>query len=224
MLRRRVSRGQSREPERRITPKLKSTLTAPPGYAGRYPLTESLLPTRTNMSALDSHESTMWLSTRRRLSHGDTDWTGFADFVGLPHLSVVRSIDSCWNRCIEGNFAVASMLDLWETLASLRPAESETEYHLLCVDSAHHDTFTHPQLTFLGYDLSDETWTSSLLNCGRWEGELAPLAAGSQPNGLLDLSSAKTAQEILPVEWDDDPHSYVTIWALYEVTRSARNG
>ena len=33
-----------------------------------------------------------------------------------------------------------------------------------------------PYLKFLGYDLSDETWTSSLLNCGRWEGELMNIA------------------------------------------------
>jgi len=176
------------------------------------------------MSAVDPREATMWLSTRQCLRHGEPQWDGFSDFVGLAHLSEVRSIDSCWNRCVEGNFAVAAMPDLWEKLASLQPAESETEYHLLFADSAHHDTFTHPQLTFLGYDLSDETWTSSLLNCGRWEGQLAELAAGSRPNGLLDLPAAQTAQQILPEEWHDDPHSYVTIWALYEVARSPKNG
>lgn len=165
----------------------------------------------------------MWLSTRQRLCRGDAVWDSFTDFVGLSHLSEVRSIDTCLNHCIEGNFAIVSMPNLWDTLTLLEPPKTEAEYHLLFVDSGHHDTFTHPQLTFLGYDLSDETWTSSLLNCGRWDGQLAHLAAGSQPNGLLDLQAAKTAQQVLPKEWNNDPHSHVTIWALYEVARTTRN-
>lgn len=67
---------------------------------------------------------------------------------------------------------------------------------------------------FTDYDLSDWTWTSSFLNCGRWQGQLAALAAGSRSNELLDLAAAKRAQDILPAEWNDDPHSDVTIWAL----------
>jgi len=176
------------------------------------------------MTAIELHEPTMWLSTRQRLCKGDTDWDGFTDFVGLSHLSEVRSIDSCWNACVEGNFPIASISDLWGKLESLRPAKMGKEYHLLFVDSEHHDTFTDPGLTFLGYDLSDETWTSSLLNCGRWQGQLAALAAGSRSNGLLDLLAAKTAQAVLPNEWDGDPHGYVTIWALYEVVREAKSG
>ena len=43
-----------------------------------------------------------------------------------------------------------------------------------------------PYLKFLGYDLSDETWTSSLLNCGRWEGELMKIAQRVNQYGLLN--------------------------------------
>jgi len=69
----------------------------------------------------------------------------------------------------------------------------------------------------MGYDLSDETWTSSLLNCGRWEGTLAPIAQRVNQYGLLSLEDAKTAQSLLPEAWHDDPHAMVTIWALFEV-------
>ena len=176
------------------------------------------------MTTFDPHEATMWLSTRKRLRKGNSEWNSFTEFVELSHLSEVRSIDSFCNPCREGNFAIASLADLWDKLESLQAAEKESEYHLLFVDSDHHNIFTHQRLTFLGCDLSDETWTSTLLNCGPWKGPLAALAAGSRPNGLLELSAAKTAQSVLPEEWDDDPHSHVTIWALYEVARETTNG
>ena len=163
-------------------------------------------------------EAKMWLSTRQRLCKGDPNWDAFTDFVGLSHLSEVRSIDSSWNPCIEGNFPIDSMSYLWDNLESLLPQKAANEYYLLCVDSEYHDTFPHPRLTFLGYDLSDETWTSTLLNCGPWEGKLAILAANSRSNGLLELPAAKTAQALLPDEWNNDHHSHVTIWALYEVS------
>ena len=107
---------------------------------------------------------------------------------------------------------------LWDNLESLLPQKTANEYHLLIVDSEYHEIFSHPRLTFLGYDLSDETWTSTLLNCGPWEGKLATIAANRHSNGLLELPAAKTAQAILPDEWNNDPHSHVTIWALYEVS------
>ena len=176
------------------------------------------------MTAPGIQEATMWLSTRQYLRKGDTEWDSFTDFIGLSHLSEVRSIDSSWNRCTDGNYPIDSMESLWGKLESMHPAKTDREYHLLFVDSAHHSAFTHSRLTFLGYDLSDDTWTSSLLNCGRWQGQLAPLAAGSRSNGLLEFPAAKTAQAVLPAEWHDDPHSFVTVWALYEVARSLNNG
>ena len=79
----------------------------------------------------------------------------------------------------------------------------------------------HPQLTLLGHDLSDRTRTSTLLNCGRWEGVLEPIAKRARDNGLLDLPDAKLAQALLPEAWQGDAHAYVTIWALYEVMHEA---
>ena len=66
--------------------------------------------------------------------------------------------------------------------------------------------------------MSDETWTSSLLNCGRWQGILEPIARRTKENGLLKLEDAKLAQSLLPKAWGGDPHGFVTVWALFEVT------
>ena len=90
--------------------------------------------------------------------------------------------------------------------------------HLLFADALEEAIAQHhPRLKLLGYDLSDETWTSSLLNCGRWEGILAPIAQQVNQYGLLNLEDAKIAQSLLPDAWCNDPHAFVTIWALFEM-------
>lgn len=69
---------------------------------------------------------------------------------------------------------------------------------------------------FLGCDLSDETMTSSVLNCGPWRGKLAPFVERLNAVGLLSVSDARRVQEILPAEWGaHEPHAAVQIWALY---------
>jgi hypothetical protein len=78
----------------------------------------------------------------------------------------------------------------------------------------------HPRLTLLGHDLSERDCsigTSSLFNCGLWTGVLEPIVARALPNGLLTLEDAKLAQALLPEAWHRDPHSDVTVWAMYEV-------
>ena len=39
----------------------------------------------------------MWLSTRRIRRSGDPEWDDYIQFVGLPHLREVRTIDSWRN-------------------------------------------------------------------------------------------------------------------------------
>ncbi|HKO91164.1 MAG TPA: hypothetical protein VJU61_08430 [Polyangiaceae bacterium] len=96
-----------------------------------------------------------------------------------------------------------------------RPA-SEREYYLLgrLLESDSADPIDG--FEFLGCDLSDQTMTSSVLNCGPWKGSLAPLVRCLNAVGLLSVSDARRAQEILPVEWgSEEPHATVQIWALY---------
>ena len=166
----------------------------------------------------------MWLSARALRRCGDPDdpeWDDFVRFLGIPHLREVRSIDSWCNPCVEGNYPVYSWDELWERLELLSPADPLLTYHLLFTDAlAAGPRLEHPQLKLLGYDLSDETWTSSLLNCGQWQGVLEPIARRRGENGLLGLEDAQLAQALLPEVWRGDPHSHVTVWALFEVVPS----
>jgi hypothetical protein len=92
------------------------------------------------------------------------------------------------------------------------------QYYLLFADALKEAIPQHhPQLTLLGYDLSDETWASSLLNCGRWDGILAPIAQNVNQYGLLNLEDSKMAQSLLSDAWCNTPHAFVTIWALFEM-------
>lgn len=162
----------------------------------------------------------LWLSTREIRRAGDPEWEGYIQFIGLPHLREVRSIDSWCNPGLGGNLPVSSLEELWECLEAdgdSGPTDG-SQYHLLFTDAlGHHGSICHPRLKLLGYDLSDETWTSSLLNRGQWQGILEPIARRSGQNGLLSLEDAKLAQAVLPEAWRGDPHSFVTIWVLFEI-------
>lgn len=161
-----------------------------------------------------------WLSTRIIRRKGEPEWDGYIDFIGLPQLHEIRTIDSWCNPHAEGsgNYGLESLEQMEEILDLLPCPIPGKEYYQLFTDALKVTIpENHPQLKLLGYDLSDETWTSSLLNCGRWQGNLAPLAQRVNQYGLLNLDDAKTAQSLLPVVWCNDPHAFVTIWALFEL-------
>lgn len=157
----------------------------------------------------------LWFSKRRVLRAGDPEWNSYIEFSGLAHLAEVRTIDGMLNPRLEGDFPVSTLDELWEKEL---PPRTSSEYYLVFTDaSGPNGSISHPRLTLLGYDLSDETWTSSVLNCGQWEGALEPIAQRMGENGLLTLEDARLAQTLLPEEWDGDPHSYITVWALFEL-------
>lgn len=161
-----------------------------------------------------------WLSTRVIRRVGEPEWADYINFLGLPHLSEVRSIDSWCNPHAEGSgdYALESLEQVEEVLDLLPHPIVGKQYYLLFADALKEAIpQNHPRLKLLGYDLSDETWTSSLLNCGRWEGILAPIAQKVNQYGLLNLEDAKTAQVLLPDAWGHDHHAFVTIWALFEM-------
>ena len=161
----------------------------------------------------------MWLSQRKLFRTGDPGWNSYVQFVGLSHLQEVRTIDLACNPCLDGNYPINTLEELWELENRLLPRpRTSSDYWLLFTDTfGTNKALAHSRLTLLGYDLSDETWTSSLLNCGRWEGALEPIARRTGRNGLLSLEDAKLAQALLPEVWDGDPHSHVNVWALFEV-------
>jgi hypothetical protein len=168
----------------------------------------------------EMQEDFIWLSTRKIRRAGEPEWDNYSKFVGQPHWEEVRTIDNWCNPCLDGNYAQDSIEGVWEFLEEgiLKAPENDDEYHLLFVDAeGEHHPLLHPRLHLLGYDLSDETWTSSLLNCGRWMGPLEAIARRTKSNGLLNFEDAVEAKRILPEAWNGDPHANLTIWALYEI-------
>jgi len=162
----------------------------------------------------------MWLSTRFKFREGDERWSKYLAFVGLPELKEVRSLDASLSPCVDdAEYPVASLAELPTVLETVPPVANEGQYHLLVVDTEEEELPSgRADCRLLGYDLSDETHTSSLLNCGTWEGRLSPLASRHNGYGLLTYEDAVLVQTLLPTEWPGDPHGEVTIWALYEIT------
>lgn len=166
----------------------------------------------------------MWLSTRVIRRAGEPEWADYINFLGLSHLAEVRSIDSWCNPHAEGSsdYQLHSLAFVGEVLDLLPTPIPGQQYYLLFADALIESIpQNHPQLKLLGYDLSDETSTSTLLNCGRWSGILAPIAERVNKYGLLNLEDAKMAQVLLPDAWCQNDHAFVTIWALFEM-RSSR--
>jgi hypothetical protein len=164
----------------------------------------------------------MWVSTRHKFGPSDASWTRYIGFIGLPHLSEVRSIDSALNDYVDGcgSIPLDSLSDLPDALAALPNPKGEREYSLLFLDAEIESApLDVPRFRLLGHDLSDETHTSSLLNCGPWTGKLAPFAHRLNEFALLTLGDARLAKSLLPEAWPDDPHANVTVWALYEIDR-----
>ncbi|MGK7883565.1 MAG: hypothetical protein AB4057_02940 [Crocosphaera sp.] len=176
----------------------------------------------------------MWLSVREIRKFGDPEWDDYINFIGLPNLREIRSIDSWCNPLIDDSFyaellsscnnysldnlGLSSIKELELIVNQLPKLTSSKYYYLLIADSSKQEIDKEiPYLKFLGYDLSDETWTSSLLNCGKWEGELMKIAQRVNQYGLLNWEDAILARSKLPQAWNNDHHAFVTIWELYEV-------
>jgi hypothetical protein len=140
----------------------------------------------------------MWcLSTRIIRRAGEPEWEDYINWIALPHLLEIRTIDSWCNPHAEdsGDYLLESLEQAWEFLLDdLLPSPViDEQYYLLFTDALSLEIgHNHPRLKLLGYDLSDETWTSSLLNCGRWEGVLAPIAQRVNQYGLLRKGRCQT--------------------------------
>lgn len=173
---------------------------------------------------MDAHRTGIWLSTRKTFRSGDPAWEKYVDFVGLPHLSETRTIDAALNAYVEdsGDYAVPSFDALPRLLEQAPAPAAADEYRLLWLD-AETQPAPPPELgaILLGHDLTDETHTSTLLNCGRWEGGLEPFTRRLNGYGLLSFEDAVAAKALLPRVKPDEPHALVTVWALYELPRGS---
>lgn len=159
-----------------------------------------------------------------RRPHDVTDpmWSGYLADLDLVGRHDVCSIDGwvCpYGRREPGDAAFATLAEVERYLPHV-DIGGDDEYALVFVDA---DVATlpvdHPALRLVGYDLSDETHTSSLLNCGPWhEQGLGELAVRRNERGLLDRADAYAARDLLPIAFFDDYHGWCTVWALFEAT------
>lgn len=162
----------------------------------------------------------MWLTARNTFRRTDPAWQTYASWMKLEHLGEVRTIDAMLNDLIDRDHGVALVGEDWQDALPLFPElDPQTQYYQLAVDLS---TDLRPKessrLRLLGYDLCDDTWTSSLLNCGPWEGILSGLDQRRNAFGLLDLDAATEAQRLLPEAWgENEIHAFVDVWALFEV-------
>lgn len=160
----------------------------------------------------------MELSVREFFRRGETAWEGYISWIGLSQLAEVRTGDAALNPYDgEPVFLYPPADDFLSALCLLPEIDATRYYYLLAVNLAEEalPTLSNDAL-LLGYDLADGT--SSLLNCGPWEGKLAPIAKRVNQYGLLTFDDAQLAQKVLPEEWGEgEPHAFVDIWALYDV-------
>jgi hypothetical protein len=163
----------------------------------------------------------MFVSVRTKFRRGDKYWRECIEPLGLPYLSEVRSIYSILNYYAAHYGPIDCTPETLDAaLDDLPVPDPDNQYYLLVIDLLTESEFVArlpAGWKLLGHDLSDKTKTSSLHACGRWEGQLKPLAQRVNEFGLLSLADAELARKILPIEWgEQEPHAHVTIWALYE--------
>lgn len=159
----------------------------------------------------------LFVSTRRRFHYGDPGWDRYIAWIALPHLREVRTLDAALNKYVdECGSLYCEPSEVGSVLEMLPKPASDHEYYLLGRSLEAEGADSLDGFEFLGCDLSDETMTSSILNCGPWTGLLAPFVNRLNSYGLLSTTDAHQVQNLLPVEWGaDEPHAAAKIWALY---------
>lgn len=122
----------------------------------------------------------MFVSTRKPFSPTDPDWESYKEFIKLPIPDELFTIDSYLNSYIDdcGSYWIDDLSQLDSVLDLLPRADPETnQYYQLAINVSKEATPTlNSTMMQLGYDISDATCTSSLLNCGPWQGVLADIA------------------------------------------------
>jgi hypothetical protein len=179
----------------------------------------------------------MLLSARQILLPTDRDWLTFIDWIKIRGLTQVRSIDNSLNDYVsesgELTLKPQDLRNLNRALRELPRIKRDREYYLLAVNATKGEdvgflreldnTIGRDALRYLECDLSNRTLTSSLLNCGPWEGDLAAYHERVNEVGLLSFEDAAAAREKLPAAFgQSDPLAHADVWMLYEVPPSLR--
>ena len=164
----------------------------------------------------------MLLSLRHKFSVDNENWTDYINWVKLKNLKEVRSIDAKLNQYVGNCGDYECSYENLNVVKGMLPEISNGQYYLLAIDIQNEVSLNEnlKDCNFLGYDLADDTCTSSILNCGELKGKLAVFKDKMNKYGLLDLENAKMVKNILPQQWGEkELHAKVTIWGLYEISK-----
>ena len=163
------------------------------------------------------------LGIKKKFLKDDPGWEDYIKWMKLLYLNEIRSIDPYLNKSYlnEGGIGMY-LLEKHQIEGALEiiPKDFPTSFYLMfAVPLSKNFLFDLPfEIKLLGCDLSDETHTYSLLNCGLLEGELQPFSKRLNKFGLLNEEDAKEFQKLLLKIWSkNDPHANTNIWVLYEV-------
>jgi hypothetical protein len=158
----------------------------------------------------------LFVSTRQRFRQGDPGWDGYIAWIGLT-IEEVRTIDAKLNKYVDECGDLYCAPSEVETVIEMLPKPSNDREYTLLAAAVGSEGCPEELAGFelLGCDLSDETITSSVVNCGPWRGLLAPFVQRINSYGLLSVADAREAQKLLPQEWGDNPHASATIWAVF---------
>ena len=97
----------------------------------------------------------MWISTRNYFKRGDPGWENYIEFIQIPGLVEVRSIDSMLNDFVEDSGAVpCEREDVFEMIRELPPVSSGAYYQLAVNLREESARAASPGWNLLGYDLS----------------------------------------------------------------------
>ena len=156
----------------------------------------------------------LFVSTRQRFQFGDPDWDRYIEWIELRHLREVRTLDAALNKYVDDCGSVyCERSEVDSALETLPRPRSDREYYLLGRSIDSESVEQVDGFDFLGYDLSDETMTSSVVNCGPWKGLLGPFVGRLNAYGLLSVADAREVQRVLPAAWGpSEPHAETKIW------------
>lgn len=162
----------------------------------------------------------MFVSARQMFRAGDANWNKWISWIGLRNVEEIRSLDRQINHilphtdmcdCILGDYASAM-----KRLPKIDPA---CQYYQVAVNLSWETTpewLEHS--VFLGCDLADDCWRSSVHNYGPWTGHLEKIALHVNQYGLLRMADARAAKALMTTHFDRAyAHVDLSIWGLYEL-------
>lgn len=162
----------------------------------------------------------MFVSARQMFRVGDANWNKWISWIGLQNVEEIRSLDKQINHILPNTSMCDCILgDYVSAMRRLPKIDPATQYYQVAVNLSWE---TAPEWleksVFLGCDLADDCWRSSVHNYGPWSEHLGKIALHVNQYGLLKLADARAAKALMATHFDRAyAHVDLSIWGLYEL-------